>query len=250
MIVTLMRQYHHAAAADVKMFRTFGVPFVGMTRGRRPKLISSIGPTNPCSTFPARKWRAVDDGTDLSAAQDMLVGMAICQDCNQEMLTASSCTVSALNVRGVAFDLVPYGRDGTAGPGRSRCGDCGVEPAGLHHLGCDMARCPRCRGQLFGCGCPFDEFAGADGDVDDEDDGYDESPADDVRPTLVGLAMVNPCPACGSESVIPILYGLPTAALKPLSEARQVEIAGCCWDEAKPSSRCRDCGHAWARGTG
>ena len=82
------------------------------------------------------------------------------------------------------------------------------------------------------------------------DEAADATGSETPRKALVGLAMENPCPVCGSESVIPILYGLHTAALKPLSEARQVEIAGCCWDEAKPSSRCRDCGHAWARGPG
>ena len=188
----------------------------------------------------------MDDGTDLSAAQDMLVGMAICQDCNQEMLTASSCTVSALNVRGVAFDLVPYGRDGTAGPGRSRCGDCGVEPGGLHHLGCDMARCPRCRGQLFGCGCPFDEFAGEE---DEDGERYDESPAEHVRP-FVSLAFENPCPVCGSEAVIPILYGRPNPATEALSAQGLVELAAGQFDGAQPSSRCRTCEHAWTRRAG
>lgn len=38
-----------------------------------------------------------------------------------------------------------------------RCGDCNVARGGYHHLGCDMQRCPVCRGQLLSCGCHFDE---------------------------------------------------------------------------------------------
>src|SRR4051794_7171666 len=43
--------------------------------------------------------------------------------------------------------------------GAARCHDCGVEPGGLHHLGCDVQRCPSCGDQLICCDCPWDEFA-------------------------------------------------------------------------------------------
>lgn len=35
------------------------------------------------------------------------------------------------------------------------CGDCGIlmEEGNIHHFGCDIERCPRCDGQLIGCGC-------------------------------------------------------------------------------------------------
>jgi len=29
---------------------------------------------------------------------------------------------------------------------RTTCGDCGVQEGELHHLGCDMERCPFCSG--------------------------------------------------------------------------------------------------------
>lgn len=53
-----------------------------------------------------------------------------------------------------------------------RCGDCGVVRGGHHHLGCDMQRCPLCRGQMMLCDCRFDE------------DGPDEDEMDDVAEPL------------------------------------------------------------------
>lgn len=37
------------------------------------------------------------------------------------------------------------------------CHDCGVTNGELHVLGCDWENCPRCFGQLLGCGCASDE---------------------------------------------------------------------------------------------
>lgn len=78
--------------------------------------------------------------------------MAVCEDCEQEMLTAASCTVDELMMRGERFPrqraFHPTGRDG-------RCGDCGIQAGGLHHLGCDLEPCPRCGRQLLSCGCAW-----------------------------------------------------------------------------------------------
>jgi hypothetical protein len=77
-------------------------------------------------------------------------GVAICQDCDQEMLEATSCIVDAL-----ILDGRRYARDRARGPfGKGgRCPDCGVADRGYHHLGCDLEDCPRCRRQLLSCGC-------------------------------------------------------------------------------------------------
>ncbi len=78
--------------------------------------------------------------------------MAVCDDCGQEMLTAAGCTVHVLIIQNERFERhrVP----GRSGSGR-RCGDCGAQPRGFHHVGCDMERCPRCAGQLLSCGCTW-----------------------------------------------------------------------------------------------
>ena len=86
--------------------------------------------------------------------------MAVCTYCDHEMLSGASCTVKVLHRAGVALLLERATR---------RCGDCGVDRGGLHHLGCDMQRCPECRGQLFGCGCVFDEDEPDDDLLDDDE---------------------------------------------------------------------------------
>jgi hypothetical protein len=52
------------------------------------------------------------------------------------------------------------------------------------------------------------------------------------------------CPQCGSEPVVPIAYGYPSA--ETLESARQdhVVLGGCTADQ--PSRVCRSCGHQWA----
>lgn len=74
--------------------------------------------------------------------------MVVCDDCEQEMLTAASCTVAELVMRGERFPrqraFHPIGREG-------RCGDCGIQAGGLHHLGCGLEPCPRCGRQLLSC---------------------------------------------------------------------------------------------------
>lgn len=85
------------------------------------------------------------------------------------MSAASSCTVDTLHVDGLPVEMMAYGADPGGGPFRLRCGDCGVALGGHHHPGCDLQRCPSCRGQMVTCGCRFDE------DGPDDDEPYDDS---------------------------------------------------------------------------
>lgn len=79
--------------------------------------------------------------------------MATCQDCGQEMLGehAVSCSVALLkfceNNQVIRRDTDYYDYN-------LRCHDCGIfnNPGNFHHFGCDIERCPICKGQLISCG--------------------------------------------------------------------------------------------------
>ena len=97
--------------------------------------------------------------------------MALCMDCNQEMTTAASCTIEVVHLAGVPYPVIRATR---------HCSDCGVQRGGAHHLGCDWAKCPRCRWQMLCCGCHFDEY-GPREDDDDDDWPDDDWPGEAIR---------------------------------------------------------------------
>ena len=80
--------------------------------------------------------------------------MAKCNDCQKEMRLAPTCLPFPVLIAGEPYRRTPHPAEA-----RNRCGGCGVQPGGFHHLGCDMERCPRCDGQLIMCPCTDDEPA-------------------------------------------------------------------------------------------
>lgn len=52
-----------------------------------------------------------------------------------------------------------------------------------------------------------------------------------------------PCPACGAQTGVPLLYGLPTDKARALAEQGEVMLAGCV---IRPEDfGCPECGARW-----
>lgn len=76
--------------------------------------------------------------------------MAICEVCDQEMLTADSC----LNDQ----TRIVYGQETVWAEYKvkhlpARCHDCNVKLGAIHHNGCDVEECSQCHNQLISCKC-------------------------------------------------------------------------------------------------
>jgi Zn-finger nucleic acid-binding protein len=95
--------------------------------------------------------------------------MATCDHCKAEMKTATSCTVATIR-----HGDDEYLRLRLRPTDARRCPDCGVLAGGIHHLGCDREKCPKCGGQLISCSC-FDETLA-------DQAGGDDSPGRYARP--------------------------------------------------------------------
>ena len=77
--------------------------------------------------------------------------MALCDECGKEMTDHVSCSVKSISINGKQKSRVKYRQS-------NNCHDCGCPQFGVHHMGCDMERCPNCRGQLIMCDCVKDDW--------------------------------------------------------------------------------------------
>jgi hypothetical protein len=76
--------------------------------------------------------------------------MVMCEDCGEEMHGSKSCTIKY-----ILIDEKKYKRDTSYYDMNKTCHDCGIinKKGNIHHFGCDMERCPKCKGQLLSCDC-------------------------------------------------------------------------------------------------
>ena len=88
-------------------------------------------------------------------------GQRICPACGQDMRDAESCGGPMIQVAGRVYERVRFGQEsGNRWEEFDFCPECGVSHGGLHHPGCDIEECPRCRTQYLSCDCA------------EEDDGF------------------------------------------------------------------------------
>jgi len=77
-----------------------------------------------------------------------------CNDCKREMKQGNGCTLRYLQNSSSEMGIERIRVDFSKEPNRGYfCHDCNAMPGQLHHFGCDCERCPKCGGQLAGCGC-------------------------------------------------------------------------------------------------
>ena len=81
--------------------------------------------------------------------------MSVCAYCGIEMTKTTTCIKPLLIAKSRNGSYSVYKRDAKYFDTDKRCHDCGIEnkPGNIHHLGCDMERCPKCGEQLISCVC-------------------------------------------------------------------------------------------------
>ena len=77
--------------------------------------------------------------------------MAKCKDCQQDM---SSSKTNTCTHKFLVIDGAKHERNTDYYDVNKRCHDCNIVngSGNVHHFGCDVERCPVCKGQLISCG--------------------------------------------------------------------------------------------------
>ena len=99
--------------------------------------------------------------------------MERCRHCLNDTQLVKWCDETPIMIDGVICTPVRYGEERRLAGVMEPCGDCGVLPGSIHHHGCDLETCPRCRRQSIDCDCDWGW------DDDDEEEaiacfGFDE----------------------------------------------------------------------------
>ena len=78
--------------------------------------------------------------------------MVKCEDCKKEMAKAGNCNKEFAFIK---LDGKRYRRNLSYFDVNGRCHDCNIinNKGNLHHFGCDIERCPKCKGQIISCEC-------------------------------------------------------------------------------------------------
>lgn len=85
-------------------------------------------------------------------APTVLVTTKVSEDWTRRIWDAQRDRTRVFN--GKTYQRIPYGREGGSwAPDSRTCGDCAATRGQLHVPGCDLERCPACRGQMISCGC-------------------------------------------------------------------------------------------------
>ena len=77
--------------------------------------------------------------------------MTKCKLCSKEMTKAKGCILRFYTINREVYPAIPYKQ-------KQKCHDCGILSGRFHHIGCDMERCPKCKGQFISCDCKKQDF--------------------------------------------------------------------------------------------